>query len=309
MKESLITIVGPTGTGKSEVAVKLAKKLDGEIVSADSMQIYKGMDIGTAKLSLKKREGVNHYLLDVVETSKNFSVAQYQKLARAAISEITKKGKSPFLVGGTGLYIRSVIDKFHFPIGTLNSSIRKELQERAQIEPESLYEELKKIDPETAAKIPSTNLRRIIRALEVIKTTGKPFSKFQKEWEKRESIYNLKIYGLEVPRDILYSRLNERVDKMIKSGLLVEVKTLLVRKRLSLTARQALGYKEIIAYLKGEVALEEAIETIKKRTRNFAKRQLTWFKRDYRIKWVNVNEKSPDEIAEEIINDLKRRGD
>lgn len=309
MKESLIAIVGPTGTGKSEVAVKLAQKLDGEIVSADSMQIYKGMDIGTAKLSLKEREGVNHYLLDVVETSKNFSVAQYQKLARAAISEITKKGKSPILVGGSGLYIRSVIDKFHFPIGTLNSSIRKEIQERAKIEPESLYEELKKIDPETAAKIPSTNLRRIIRALEVIKTTGKPFSEFQKEWKKRESIYNLKIYGLEAPRDILYSRLNERVDKIIKSGLLVEVKALLIRKRLSLTAPQALGYKEIIAYLKGEVALEDAIETIKKRTRNFAKRQLTWFKRDCRIKWINVSEKSPDEIAEEIVNDLKRRGD
>ncbi len=305
-KEQLIAIVGPTGAGKSIVAVELAKKLNGEIVSADSMQIYKGMDIGTAKLNQEEGKGIKHHLLDIVEPSKDFSVAEYQKIARQIISKINKEGKLPILVGGSGLYVRSVIDKFEFPGGTLSSPIRKELLERAKKDPNSLYEELLRLDPEAAKKIPASNQRRIIRALEVIKTTGKPFTAYQKEWEKRESIYNLKIYGLDLPREKLYTRINERVDNMMKSGLLVEVESLLAKEGLSLTARQALGYKEITAYLSGEMTLEEAIETIKKRTRNFAKRQLTWFKQDYRIRWIKVDEKGATEIADEIEQNLKQ---
>ncbi len=305
-KEQLIVIVGPTGAGKSIVAVELAKRLNGEIVSADSMQIYKGIDIGTAKLNQEERKGIKHHLLDIVEPSKDFSVAEYQKIARQIISKINKEGKLPILVGGSGLYVRSVIDKFEFPGGTLSSPIRKELQERAKKDLNSLYEELLRLDPEADKKIRASNQRRIIRALEVIKTTGKPFTAYQKEWEKRESIYNLKIYGLDLPREKLYTRINERVDNMIKSGLLVEVESLLVKKGLSLTARQALGCKEIAAYLDGEMTLEETVETIKKRTRNFAKRQLTWFKQDYRIMWIKVDEKGATEIADEIEQNLKQ---
>ncbi|MEW6189786.1 MAG: tRNA (adenosine(37)-N6)-dimethylallyltransferase MiaA, partial [Actinomycetota bacterium] len=196
-KEKLLVIVGPTAVGKSKVAITLAKSINGEIISADSMQVYKNMDIGTAKPSLGDRAEIKHHLIDIVDLKEDFSVAEYQRMARKVITQIHGKGKLPILVGGSGLYIRAVVDKLEFPSGMMKSPIRRELEKRAESEGlEGLYRELQNSDPRAAKKIHPHDARRIIRALEVIKLTGKPFSEYHKEWEKRESIYDVKIIGL-----------------------------------------------------------------------------------------------------------------
>ena len=303
-----MAIVGPTATGKSAVGVELAKRIGGEIISADSMQIYKGMNIGTAKITLDEMDGVAHYLTDIVEPSEPFSVAQYQKLARQIIDELAMNGKIPVLVGGTGLYIRSVIDKLNFPSGDISSKIRRKLEMRAQEEsPAALYEELIKKDPAAAEIVHPNNVRRIIRALEVIELTGRPFSEFHREWKTRESLYDLEMFGLTMDREKLHERINRRVDSMFKAGLLDEVEGLVAQGYESfLTSQQAIGYKELIGFLKGEISLEEAIETIKTRTRQYAKRQLTWFRADPRVKWIDITGKSTAEIAGEIMAQLKK---
>lgn len=303
----MIAIIGPTGVGKSEVAIELAKKLDGEVISADSMQIYRGMDIGTAKVTPEEMDGIPHYLIDVVDPAEPFSVAEYQKMARQIIEDISRKGKMPILVGGTGLYIRSVIDKLEFPSGEITSEIRKRLEERAEKEGgRALYEELIEKDPGAANLIHPNNVRRIIRALEVIELTGKPFTQFQKEWKTRESIYDLRMFGLTTIRKKLHERVNKRVDRMIAEGLLDEVKSLLSQGYESfLTSQQAIGYKELTGYLKGEKSLEDAIEVLKARTRQYAKRQLTWFRADPRVQWIDVTDKPVDEVVEEIMGRLR----
>lgn len=308
-KEKLLVVVGPTAVGKSAIAIELAKRLDGEIISADSMQIYKGMDVGTAKPGLRERGKIGHHLIDIVEPSEDFSVAEYQRLARATMEKIARRRKLPILVGGSGLYIRSIIDKLEFPGGTLKSPVRRELEERAKSDPKSLHEELQRLDPRAAEKIHPHNLRRIIRALEVIKLTGKTFTEYQKDWQKRESIYDLKMVGLSLPREKLYAKIDERVDEMLQKGLLEEVKTLVSSGySRAITARQALGYKELLDHLEGKRSLGDAVQLIKQRTRNFAKRQLTWFKRDPRIKWFDVSNKTTNQVASEIIDFLQTEG-
>jgi len=304
-KLRLLTIVGPTAVGKSDVALILAQRLEGEIVSADSMQVYRGMDLGTAKPSLAEQALVRHHLIDLVEPDSEFSVAQYQSIARETIAQIHQRGKLPILVGGSGLYIRAVIDKLNFPpTAGILGKIRKDLQEEAKTK--SLFQELARLDPEGAERIDPTNTRRIIRALEVIRLTGRPFSQYQKEWPKRESIYDLRIFGLSLPRSELYRRIEDRVDRMFKEGFLEEVKGLVAQGYSdALTSRQALGYKETLDYLKGDFSWAETVELIKKKTRHLAKRQMTWFGRDPRIEWIDLSGKSPSTVASEIISQLK----
>ncbi|MBI4744451.1 MAG: tRNA (adenosine(37)-N6)-dimethylallyltransferase MiaA [Actinobacteria bacterium] len=301
----LIVIVGPTAVGKSKCALELAKTLDGEIVSADSMQVYKRLDIGTAKPTDFEQARVKHHLIDLFDLKEDFSVAIYQKMARAAIEAIYSKNKAPLLVGGSGLYMRAVIDKFSFPEGSLASDVRIELETRSkQVSPQLLYDELSRLDKTSAEKIHPHNIKRIIRALEVIYLTGRPFSEFQKNWKERESIYNLKMFGLFLERDKLYERINLRVDEMFKKGLLEETKRLVNEGYKDvLISKQVLGYTQILDYLDKKCSFDEMVNLIKQKTRNFAKRQMTWFEADPRIKWIDADkEKFVELMLEEIKN-------
>ncbi len=308
MKEnsaSLVGIVGPTATGKSEVALHLAPLINAEIISCDSMQVYKDMDIGTDKLPLQKRREVPHHLIDIVTPDVNFSVALFQREAKKAIQEIQRKGKMPLIVGGSGLYMRVVTDNLSLPRGEIDSPYRKELLKKLQEEgAESLHQLLSSLDPEGAEKVPPSNVRRVIRALEIIRESGKRYSQFLKSWQEYKSPYKLWIFGLFLPREELYKKVEERVEKMVKKGLFEEVEALKKRYSLALTPRQALGYKEVLTYLEGKISREEAVELIKRRTRQYAKRQMVWFKKDPRVKWINIKGKSAGEIALEIKSQL-----
>ncbi|NYE58163.1 tRNA (adenosine(37)-N6)-dimethylallyltransferase MiaA [Carboxydothermus ferrireducens] len=304
MSEKLIIIVGPTAVGKSALGIKVAKKINGEIISGDSMQVYKYMDIGTAKVLPEEREGVPHHLIDILEPFQKYSVALFQKEARRLIKEINARGKIPIIVGGTGLYIRSVIDPYDFTDFSFDPVFREKLEQAAK-EKGSLYlhQMLEKIDPVAAQKIHSNDLRRIIRALEVYEHTGKPISYYWERGKQSKPQYRLLYYGLTMDRALLYQRINERVDKMIEKGLIAEVKRLLQMGFKESTAMQALGYKEIVQYLEGKITLDEAIYLIKRDTRRFAKRQLTWFRRDPRIKWFDSGKESLEKITEKIITE------
>ena len=258
------------------------------------MQIYKYMDIGTAKPTLEERRGIPHHLIDIVEPSEKFSVANYKKLAENKINVILQKGKIPILVGGTGLYITSVIDNYYFPEVAIDIKYRNELK-RIAAEKGGMYLHniLKEKDPISATKIHPNDVKRIIRALEVFQQTGKPISFYEKITKKRESPYNLYYFGLTMPRDKLYNMINERVDLMIRDGLIEEVNNLLKKGyNKKMNALKGLGYKQIIDYLEGEYSLKEAIDILKRDTRRFAKRQYTWFKKDSRIHWINVTKSS-----------------
>lgn len=305
MKKPLIAIVGPTATGKTAIGVELALKLNGEVVSADSMLVYKHMDIGTAKPTLEEQQGVIHHLIDVISPDEEYNVAKYQKDAEEAIRAIHNKGKLPIIVGGTGLYIRSIIDEYNFESPGEDASLRLDLQNRANEKGTIwLYQQLVKVDPVAAANIHPNNVRRVIRALEVYKLTGKPFSSMQQASYQSNAKYQVFIIGLTMPREILYRRIELRVDKMLGAGLVKEVKNLLAMglKRTT-TAMQGLGYKEIAAYLTGEITLDMATELLKRDTRRFAKRQLTWFGRDPRIHWLDMhNYDNTAQVTTEIIN-------
>jgi len=294
----LLVITGPTATGKSAVAVEVALKIDGEIVSADSMMVYRGMDIGTAKPTPAERRGVPHHLIDVIDPDQDFSVAAYQRLARESIREISARGRLPVLAGGTGLYIRAVLEGFQLP-GGRDLGLRRRLAEEARRHGVvHLHERLRAIDPEAAARIHPNNLKRVIRAIEVYHQTGTPMSRAA---SVAEPGYDALVIGLYLERSQLYRRIEARVDAMITGGLVDEVRGLIAGgvKRDS-TAMQALGYKEIAAYLSGEVSLEEAVWLLKRNTRRFAKRQLTWFRRDERIRWLNVADFPGEAVAGEI---------
>lgn len=298
----LIVVVGPTAVGKSELSIELALKLNGEIISADSVQLYKYFNIGTAKLTKEEQKGVPHHLLDVLEPDEEFSVAQFQMLARNKINEIIERGKLPFLVGGTGLYIQAVIDPYEFPEIRGFQELRekyKKLKEKGNND--KLLEELKRVDPVTAERLHPNDSKRIIRALEVYYLTGRPISLYQKKQFK--SLYDLVMIGLTRNRSELYRRIEERVDKMYSTGLVNEVKSLLKKGyRSDLKPFQSLGYKQVVSFLKGDIDLEAAISQTKKATKNYAKRQLTWFRRDPRIHWFVLNEKiSYNDVCEQII--------
>lgn len=295
MKPKVIVIVGPTASGKTAVSIELAKKINGEIISADSMQIYKYMNIGTAKPTADEMQGVKHYMLDIVEPDETYNVAKYKKMAENAIEEILAKGKTPIIVGGTGLYINTLVNGIEFleiegNTQYRDSLIKKGYEEGAKV----LHDELKKVDPESAEVIDANNIRRVARALEIYKVTGK--TKTQLDIESRKEVkYDYIMFGLEWPREELYSRIDQRVDIMVKSGLIEEVKWLIENYKVSSTAMQGLDYKEVVEYLNGDISYEEMLEKLKIETRHYAKRQLTWFRKDTRIKWV-TKEKAVDEI-------------
>lgn len=305
---SLVVITGPTATGKSKVGVMVAEKTGGEIVSADSMLIYRGMDIGTAKPTVAEMRGIPHHMIDIIEPDQNYSAALFQEEARAVIEKIYHKNKLPIMVGGTGLYIRAVIDDYDFSSTRGDKNIRKGLlKEAAEKGPESLHCRLSEIDPRAASRLHPKDTRRVIRALEVYHLTGKPISSYHKADKCAKPRYNLLMFGLTMDRNRLYRHIEQRVDKMIAAGLVDEVRGLFERGfNTELNSMRGLGYKEIVAYLMGKLTLDQAVEILKRNTRRFAKRQLTWFRRDARIKWYNIEEYGGHEdIAGEITKNIE----
>ncbi|NLV88573.1 MAG: tRNA (adenosine(37)-N6)-dimethylallyltransferase MiaA [Tissierellia bacterium] len=308
-KDNLFILVGPTASGKTSVSIELAKRLDGEIISADSMQIYKYMDIGTAKVTPEEMDGIPHYLIDIVYPNEEFTVADYKAQAEKVIADINTRNKLPIVVGGTGLYVNSLVYDLNFTQVPPNEEIRKRLEDLADEHGnEYIHKMLEKIDKESYNRINVMDRKRIIRALEIYEVTGKPMSQQGNNFRKPSDKYNLLMFGLNMDREKLYERINLRVDKMIEAGLIEEVSNLLrMGYHKDLVSMQGIGYKEIIWYLEGEISLEEAIEHIKKGSRNYAKRQLTWFRRDNRIKWVNVDEfSSMDQLVMHIIDNSKK---
>lgn len=286
----VLALVGPTGIGKSEVACELAERIGGEIVSADSMQIYRELDIGTAKPSKRERDRLPHHMIDVVSVREDYSVARFQEDARGAVSDIQKRGKTPLVVGGSGLYVRAVIDELVFPPHTAEGArIRKSLEEEAEKQGAGhMYAMLKDLDPEAAARIHPNNLRRIIRVLEVKNLSGRQFSRFPKAWERRESIYDLRMIGLKADRRLLNEMIEKRVDRMFEAGLVGEVEELIgLGFAEALNNKRALGYVEVLDHLEKGIPREEAREKTKQKTRRFAKRQMTWFNADKRIEWFD----------------------
>ncbi|ULT58683.1 tRNA (adenosine(37)-N6)-dimethylallyltransferase MiaA [Neobacillus drentensis] len=286
--QKLIVIIGPTAVGKTNLSIEMAKRYDGEIISGDSMQIYRGMDIGTAKITEEEMQGIPHHLIDIKEPEENFSVAEFQLLVRAKINEIAKRGKLPIIVGGTGLYIQSVIYDYQFSDVPGDEAFRLELEERAkQIGNEALYKELQAVDPESAAQIHPNNLRRVIRALEIFHLTGKTMLDFQRK-QQPDLMYETALVGLSMEREKLYERINRRVDIMVEQGLLDEVKSLYNQGLRNCQSIQAIGYKEIYDYLDGSVTWEEAVEQLKQNSRRYAKRQLTWFRNKMDVQWFDM---------------------
>ncbi|MFH2105417.1 MAG: tRNA (adenosine(37)-N6)-dimethylallyltransferase MiaA [Parcubacteria group bacterium] len=298
----LIVILGPTASGKTGLALKLAQKFDGQIISADSRQIYRGLDIGTDKIKLTLLDNsekkyysgavnnVPHYLIDIIDPDKEFTLSDYQRAVFKIIE--SEPQKTNFLVGGTGLYISAIVDNLQIPAVAPDKKLRQKLEKKSEVE---LVAKLQKLDPVSAQKIDPQNRRRLIRAIEVCQITGKPFSEQTIKGEPQVEALQI---GLDVPREILYEKINARVDEMIAAGLIDEVKSLLAKGySKNLPALSGIGYKEIINYLEKEISLEEAIELIKRNTRRYAKKQLTWFRRDKKIRWTQNYQE-----AEKLVN-------
>ncbi len=302
MKKPLLVIVGPTAVGKTDLSVAIARVLDMEVISADSMQVYKGMDIGTAKVPLEIRQQIPHHLIDICQPDEPYSAAEFQRDALKAIEQIHQRKRVPLMVGGTGLYVRSVTHGYLFSDAPKDQQIRDKWQAFSQeYGSQRLYEQLMKNDPETAHKLHPNDQKRIIRALEVQELTGLPFSQWQKQQKEQEPWFDVMTVGLWMERKLLYERIHRRVDRMLQEGLVEEVRGLLAKGYdESLPSMQGLGYKEIIAYLKGQWSLEEAVYELKKRTRHFAKRQFTWFQRQHEVHWLKIGEGGWEEKFPEI---------
>ncbi|WP_419888397.1 tRNA (adenosine(37)-N6)-dimethylallyltransferase MiaA [Neobacillus niacini] len=289
-KQKLLVIIGPTAVGKTKLSIELAKRYNGEIISGDSMQIYRSMDIGTAKIKPEEMEGIPHHLIDIKDPDESFSVAEFQQLVRERISDIASKGKLPIIVGGTGLYIQSVIYDYQFSEAPADEAFRLQLEERAkEIGNVALHEELTKVDPESASQIHPNNVRRVIRALEIFHCTGKIMSDYQNN-QQPDLLYETALIGLTMEREKLYERINMRVDIMIVEGLLDEVSMLYKHGLRDCQSIQAIGYKEIYDYLDGKVSVEIAVENLKQNSRRYAKRQLTWFRNKMEVKWFDMTD-------------------
>lgn len=297
MKKPLIILTGPTAVGKTSLSVRLARMAGGEIISADSMQVYKGMDIGSAKIMPEEMQGVRHYLIDELSPKEEFNVVKFQEYAKKYIEEIYARGRVPILTGGTGFYIQSVLYDIDFTETEENREYREYLEGLAKEKgPLFLHGELQKVDPLAAEQIHANNVKRVIRALEYFRETGEPISKHNEEERKKESPYNFAYFVLNDRRDVLYDRINKRIDMMLEAGLIEEVKRLKEEGcTRNMVSMQGLGYKEILDYLDGRCTLEEAVYILKRDTRHFAKRQLTWFKRERDVIWVNKDEFSYSE--------------
>lgn len=309
-KKPLIILTGPTAVGKTALSIQLAKTVNGEIISADSMQVYKHMDIGTAKIKPEEMDGVPHYLIDEIEPEEEFNVVKFQQYTKHYMDQIYSKNKIPILVGGTGFYIQAVLYDIDFTENETDHSYRMELEEIAKQQgSEYLHEMLKKADPESAEAIHPNNVKRIIRALEYKKLTGEQISTHNEEQRQKMSPYAYRYFVLNKDRSDLYASINQRIDQMLDNGLLEEVKSLVERGLTrDLVSMQGLGYKEIFAYLEGECTLPEAVEILKRDTRHFAKRQLTWFKREKDVTWINKDEFHNDnEIIAHMLESLNEK--
>ena len=290
MKPKVIVIAGPTASGKTALSIEVAKRINGEIISSDSMQIYKDMNIGTAKVTKEEMQGIKHYLVDFVSPEERYTVSNFKKDAELAIEEILKKGKTPIVVGGTGLYIDSLVYGIEYPEMKFDEDYRNELMNLAETEEglNELYVKACKIDPTAMENISKNDKKRIVRVLEIFKATGKTKTENEILSRKNEVKYNYIVYALNMDRDILYDRINYRVDKMFEQGLIDEVKQLLEKYPNYPTAMQAIGYKEVVEYFRNEISYDEMVEKIKQGSRNYAKRQLTWFRKNKEIIWLDA---------------------
>ena len=289
MKPNVIVIAGPTASGKTKLSIELAKQINGEIISSDSMQIYKWMDIGTAKVTKEEADGIKHYLIDVIEPNERYTVSNFKKDAENAIEEILSKGKTPIVVGGTGLYIDSLIYGIEYQDMDFDEEYRKNLMEQAETEEglNQLYNEALKIDKLAMDKISPNDAKRIVRILEIYHSTGKTKTELEIESRKNGVKYNYHVFVVNMDREKLYERINLRVDMMIDAGLIDEVKDICNRYNSFPTAMQGLGYKEVVEYLENKTSKEEMIDKIKKESRHYAKRQLTWFRKDKEFIWLD----------------------
>ena len=313
MKRPLIILTGPTAVGKTKASIGLAKALNGEIISADSMQVYKYMDIGSAKIRPEEMQGIRHYLIDELEPDDEFHVVKFQQLAKHAMEKIYAKGKIPIVVGGTGFYIQALLYDIDFTESNEDSSYRQELEQLAiEKGAEHLHEMLRKVDPVSADTIHANNVKRVIRALEFYQQTGEKISEHNEQERAKQSPYDFCYFVLNDDRENLYHRINLRIDQMLEEGLVEEVKSLKDKGySRDMVSMQGLGYKEILDYLNDECTLEEAIYILKRDTRHFAKRQLTWFRRERDVIWIDKPsyDYNEDKILEAMLNCIRERTD
>lgn len=310
-KRPLIILTGPTAVGKTDTSISLAKAVNGEIISADSIQIYRYMDIGSAKITREEMDGVPHYLVDELNPDEEFNVVIFQKLARQAMEQIYKRGHIPIITGGTGFYIQALLYGVDFDETETDNDYRKELEQFAKEHgAQALHDMLRKVDEASAEAIHPNNIKRVIRAIEYHNQTGEKISLHNEAQRQKKSPYQFAYFVLNRDRSILYDRINRRVDSMLEQGLVEEVKKLLsMGYDRSLVSMQGLGYKEVSAYLEGEMTLEEAAEIIKRDTRHFAKRQITWFKRETEVDWIAMDEYTAvAEVVKELVRRLKEKG-
>lgn len=304
MKAKVVSIVGPTAVGKTELSIKLAQQFDAEIISGDSMQVYQGLDIGTAKITQEETEGIPHYMIDIKAAHEDFSVAEYQQYIQSYIEQIAENNKLPLLVGGSGLYIQAALYNYHFTDRKRDEQYTQKLEDLVKQEGiEPLYRQLKKIDSDQANKIHPNNHRRVIRALEIYETTGKTMTEHLHE-QIQESPYDVKFIGLDMERKMLYERINNRVDEMMEQGLLLEVKDLYDKGFENCQSMRAIGYKEFIPYFKGIQSLDRSIELLKRNSRRYAKRQFTWFKNRLPVQWYQITTTNKMEQYENIMRDV-----
>ena len=311
-KKPMIILTGPTAVGKTDLSIQLAKAIGGEIISADSMQVYRHMDIGSAKVTPEEMDGVPHHLIDVLEPEEEFNVVVFQKLAKEALTGIYERGYIPIIVGGTGFYIQALLYDIDFTENDGDTAIRRELEKLAQTQGAGcLHQMLQEIDPESAAAIHQNNVKRVIRAIEFYRQTGKKISLHNEQEREKQSPYQFLYYVLDTDRKTLYERIDRRVDRMMEHGLVDEVKHLAdMGCTRDMVSMQGLGYKEILDYLSGEITLEEAVYILKRDTRHFAKRQITWFKRERDVRWLELEQFQNDrkKVLEHILDEIEGEG-
>lgn len=309
-KRPLIILTGPTAVGKTALSIKLAKAINGQMISADSMQVYRGMDIGTAKIMQSEMQGIPHYLIDVLEPTEDFNVVRFQQMAKEALEKIYAEGSIPIVVGGTGFYIQALLYDINFEENDEDTAYRQELQRLAEEKgAEFLHDMLAKVDPESAKAIHANNIKRVIRALEFYEQTGICISAHNEEQRQKESPYNFLYFVLNDDRQILYERIDKRIDIMLEQGLVDEVQNLMDNGcERDMVSMQGLGYKEILEYLEGKCTLDEAIYILKRDTRHFAKRQITWFKRERDVHWLNrQNYTGEEDMLAYMLEQLKNQ--
>jgi len=305
MKQTVIAILGPTAVGKTDLSIQLAKQINGEIISGDSMQVYKGMDIGTAKITKEEMYGIPHHMLDIKSPEESFSVADFKEHVQNYIKEITERNHTPIIVGGSGLYIQATLYDYNFSHQKRDEALTNKFEKLIQKEGiNPLYNRLQAVDPEQAKKIHPNNHRRVIRALEIYETTGLTMTEY-KQKQTPKPIYDIVLIGLEMERKLLYDQINRRVDTMMEKGLLSEVKSLYERGMKDTQSMKAIGYKELIPYIEGKQSLDSSVELLKRNSRRYAKRQLTWFKNKMNVNWYEITPETAEEKFTIIIKDIE----